>query len=184
MFTGLANTVQKHSKAIIIAWLLVLVASIFFAPQSGDVLIYDMTEMSGSSTESSVGSEIMNEYFTNSIDLSDIVVVEYENEEQLVKAPLISAQFSGLVKERYGDKITVSNYGTYSKDDSGKGIFLIAVANNDSDFNISDETGKDVFVHYSGLVMEGFKSLDEGQAVEFDVVEGEKGPQATNVVKL
>ncbi len=49
---------------------------------------------------------------------------------------------------------------------------------------ISDETGKDVFVHYSGLVMEGFKSLDEGQAVEFDVVEGEKGPQATNVVKL
>ena len=49
---------------------------------------------------------------------------------------------------------------------------------------ISDETGKDVFVHYSGLQMEGFKSLDEGQAVEFDVVQGEKGPQATNVVKL
>ena len=49
---------------------------------------------------------------------------------------------------------------------------------------ISDETGKDVFVHYSGLKMEGFKSLDEGQAVEFDIVQGEKGPQATNVVKL
>ncbi|MCR5488342.1 MAG: cold shock domain-containing protein [Lachnospiraceae bacterium] len=49
---------------------------------------------------------------------------------------------------------------------------------------ISDETGKDVFVHYSGLNMEGFKSLDEGQAVEFDVSEGPKGPQATNVTKL
>ena len=49
---------------------------------------------------------------------------------------------------------------------------------------ISDESGKDVFVHYSGLKMEGFKSLDEGAAVEFDVVQGEKGPQATNVVKL
>ena len=49
---------------------------------------------------------------------------------------------------------------------------------------ISDESGKDVFVHYSGLNMEGFKSLDEGQQVEFDVVNGEKGPQATNVVKL
>ena len=49
---------------------------------------------------------------------------------------------------------------------------------------ISDETCKDVFVHYSGLNMEGFKSLDEGQAVEFDVVEGAKGPQATNVTKL
>ena len=49
---------------------------------------------------------------------------------------------------------------------------------------ISDEQGSDVFVHYSGIVTEGFKSLDEGQQVEFDVVNGEKGPQATNVVKL
>ena len=37
---------------------------------------------------------------------------------------------------------------------------------------ISDETGKDVFVHYSGLDMEGFKTLEEGQAVEFEVVDG------------
>ena len=49
---------------------------------------------------------------------------------------------------------------------------------------ISDDNGSDVFVHYSGLQMEGFKSLEEGASVEFDVVQGEKGPQATNVVKL
>lgn len=49
---------------------------------------------------------------------------------------------------------------------------------------ISDESGKDVFVHYSGLNMEGFKSLEEGQEVEFDVTEGAKGPQAVNVTKL
>ena len=49
---------------------------------------------------------------------------------------------------------------------------------------ISDEAGNDVFVHYSGLNMDGFKSLEEGQAVEFDVTEGEKGPQATNVKKI
>ena len=48
---------------------------------------------------------------------------------------------------------------------------------------ISDETGKDVFVHYSALQMDGFKVLDEGEEVEFDVVNGEKGPQASNVVK-
>ncbi len=48
---------------------------------------------------------------------------------------------------------------------------------------ISDEEGNDVFVPYSGLNMEGFKSLDEGQEVEFDVVEGAKGPQAANVIK-
>ncbi|MCR5008913.1 MAG: cold shock domain-containing protein [Oribacterium sp.] len=49
---------------------------------------------------------------------------------------------------------------------------------------ISDESGKDVFVHYSGLAGDGFKSLEEGQNVEFDVQDGAKGPQAVNVVKL
>ena len=49
---------------------------------------------------------------------------------------------------------------------------------------ISDETCKDVFVHFSALQMDGFKVLDEGEAVEFDVVNGEKGPQASNVVKV
>lgn len=49
---------------------------------------------------------------------------------------------------------------------------------------ISDENGTDVFVHYSALNMDGFKVLDEGDKVEFDVVTGEKGPQAANVTKL
>ena len=49
---------------------------------------------------------------------------------------------------------------------------------------ISDSEGNDVFVHYSGLNMEGFKSLDEGEAVEYDVIQGQKGPQAVNVTKL
>ena len=48
---------------------------------------------------------------------------------------------------------------------------------------ISDENGKDVFVHYSGLAGDGFKSLDEGQKVEFDVQDGAKGPQADNQKK-
>lgn len=49
---------------------------------------------------------------------------------------------------------------------------------------ISDEEGNDVFVHFSGLQMDGFKVLDEGDEVEFEVIEGEKGPQAANVTKL
>ena len=49
---------------------------------------------------------------------------------------------------------------------------------------ISDEQGNDVFVHYSGLNMDGFKSLDEGASVEFDVVDGAKGPQSVNVTKF
>ena len=49
---------------------------------------------------------------------------------------------------------------------------------------ITDEEGKDVFVHFSGLVMEGFKTLNEGQEVEFNLTEGEKGPQATDVTVI
>ncbi len=49
---------------------------------------------------------------------------------------------------------------------------------------ISSENGEDVFVHYSAISGDGFKTLEEGQNVEFEIVEGQKGPQATNVAKL
>ncbi|MDR5695609.1 MAG: cold-shock protein [Armatimonadota bacterium] len=47
---------------------------------------------------------------------------------------------------------------------------------------ISTEDGQDVFVHYSAIQMNGFRTLSEGQQVEFEIVPGRKGPQATNVV--
>ena len=46
---------------------------------------------------------------------------------------------------------------------------------------ITAEDGKDVFVHFSGLNMKGFKTLEEGASVEFDITDGAKGPQAVNV---
>ena len=49
---------------------------------------------------------------------------------------------------------------------------------------ITVDDGKDVFVHYSSIQGEGFKTLNEGQKVSFDVVNGEKGPQAANVTKM
>lgn len=48
---------------------------------------------------------------------------------------------------------------------------------------ISQDDGSDVFIHFSAIQGDGFKTLDEGQEVEFDVVKGAKGPQAANVVK-
>ncbi len=49
---------------------------------------------------------------------------------------------------------------------------------------IAQEGGRDVFVHFSNVKAEGYKSLAEGQEVEFEVVDGPKGPQAVNVMKL
>ena len=57
--------------------------------------------------------------------------------------------------------------------------------NNEKGFGfIEVEGGDDVFVHFSATTAEGFKSLEEGQEVSFEIVEGNRGPQAANVVKL
>ena len=65
------------------------------------------------------------------------------------------------------------NNGTVKWFNSEKGFGFIEV-----------EGGNDVFVHFSAIAQEGYKSLEEGQAVEFEIVEGDRGPQAANVVKL
>lgn len=72
----------------------------------------------------------------------------------------------------YFDGGTIMNKGTVKWFNAQKGYGFI-----------TDETGNDIFVHFSGLNMEGYKTVDEGQAVVFDVIDGPKGPQATNVSK-
>ena len=57
--------------------------------------------------------------------------------------------------------------------------------NNNKGFGfIEQENGQDVFVHYSAISGDGYKTLSEGQTVEFDLTTGAKGPQATNVSKI
>lgn len=49
---------------------------------------------------------------------------------------------------------------------------------------ITVDGGNDVFVHYTAIECDGFKTLEEGQSVQFNIVDGQKGPQASNVVKI
>ena len=68
----------------------------------------------------------------------------------------------------------MAQQGTVKWFNAEKGFGFIAV----------DGGGADVFVHFSAIVADGYRSLDEGQRVEFDVVQGQKGPAAENVVRV
>lgn len=142
MFSKMADVIMKHSKAVIALWLVVLVCALPFGIKSGDVLEYDMNSMSGSSTEASDGQAIIDEHFSNSIDLSEILVISYSSSEELAAAQAIFVEFQNLMDDKYGAKTTVSNYGTYSKGDPNvEGILMIAIANNEGEsWDISHET--------------------------------------------
>jgi CspA family cold shock protein len=90
--------------------------------------------------------------------------------------------FRDFVRDFFGIRITcklkkggnfIMQTGTVKWFNADKGFGFIEV-----------EGGEDVFVHFSAITGDGFKSLDEGQRVEFNVVQGNRGQQAENVVKL
>jgi cold shock protein len=82
-------------------------------------------------------------------------------------APIQSAQFT------LGISIKMTEHGTVKWFNDAKGYGFI-----------SRQNGEDVFVHYSAIVSNGFKSLQEGQAVQFELAKGPKGLQAANVQPL
>jgi cold shock protein len=83
------------------------------------------------------------------------------------------AFLAGIFWEHQGKGLTMTETGTVKWFNDAKGFGFI-----------SRESGPDVFVHHSAIQGDGFRSLMEDQAVEFEVTQGPKGPQAQNVVKL
>lgn len=141
MFAKLADFIEKHSKVIIALWIVVLVCSVPFILKSDDVLEYDLTQMSGLNSESTDGLAIINDEYSNSVDLSEILVIKYTSADELTQAKKLFAEFSSLLKSEYGDDISASYYGQYGKVDATKsGVAMVAIEAAEG-VNIGDKTG-------------------------------------------
>ena len=108
---------------------------------------------------------------------------------------ILLVYFTGSIKENFSGFITMGNDVGSKIVLSNDYLFLfggiymntgtVKWFNAEKGFGfISVEGGDDVFVHYSAITGEGFKTLEEGQKVSFEIVEGNRGAQASNVVKL
>ncbi len=178
MFAKMADFIHSHSKAIVVVWLAVLICSLPLGIQAGDVLEYDMTNMSGADSESGTGSQIMSDYFL-SIGMDEIAVAPYSSEEEFnalidesdLKDPTtFYGAFSSLMAERF-DNITVQYGGTYQKDPaSSSGIVLFAIASND---------GSDI-THKTGDIRDTVKDAKASMASYSDVSVYVTGTSAIN----
>lgn len=141
MFAKLANFIEKYSKVIIALWIVALVCSVPFILKSDEVLEYDLTQMSGLNSESTDGQKLIDTEFSNSVDLSEILVIKYNSADELEQAKALFAEFSNLLHAKYGDDVKAAYYGEYGKVDPTKsGISMIAIEAADN-INISKETG-------------------------------------------
>ncbi|MBE6526244.1 MAG: MMPL family transporter [Thermoplasmata archaeon] len=137
MFAGLANAVTKHSKAVIVLWIVIVLCSLPLGLKVGGVLEYNLTDMAGSDSESSEGSDIMDEYFSNSISMNEVVVIEYTDISQAVA---LGTKITELLHD-YDNTLTTTAVGTYHSEGSDFSIILYSVSSSDEDFDFSNETG-------------------------------------------
>jgi CspA family cold shock protein len=85
---------------------------------------------------------------------------------------------------RVPEQAHLQNVEANQQEEAGMAKGVVKWFNDSKGFGfIEQENGEDVFVHFSSIQGDGFKTLAEGQAVTFDVIQGAKGPQAANVVK-
>ena len=142
MFAKTADFILKHSKVILALWIVILVCALPFGIRFGDVMQYDITKMSGVETESTTGMELIDSNFSNTIDLSEILVITYGSDTELLQAKAIYSSFNTLMNEKYEDKLTASYYGEYSKNNDGTGVCLIAIACNEEGYDITHQTSE------------------------------------------
>ena len=178
MFAKMADFIHSHSKAIVVVWLAVLICSLPLGIHAGDVLEYDMTNMSGADSESTTGAQIMSDYFL-SIGMDEIAVAPYSSEEEF-KALVNESdpsddttflgRFTSIMGEKF-DNMVVQYGGTYQKDPaSSEGIVLIAISSTD---------GSDI-THKTGEIRDAVADAKGGMASYSDVTIYVTGSSAIN----
>ena len=147
MFDKLANVIEKHPKTILAIWIVALLVALPVAMNYGNVLDYDMTNMSGNDSESNTGSEIIADQFYSGSTAGIIVAVTYNTAEE--KAEIFGTLLSptdGLQSHLdtfYGkNATTVLDMGSYNKngDSSKSGVLLISIELNNTSINNVDCT--------------------------------------------
>ena len=144
MFGKLADIILKNSKAIIAFWIVVLVCALPLGIKAGDVMEYDLTKMVGSDSESGTGQKILDEYYSNSVDMSMILVVSYDNADSTlnaVNAQTLISDFSQRIASEYEGKLETTIVGNYSGEGHTTGVILVAISTSDEDFSLLSETG-------------------------------------------
>ena len=144
MFGKLADIILKHSKVIIVLWIAVLICALPLGLKSGDVMEYDLTAMVGNDSESGQGSDILDEYFGNTVEMEEIVVICYDNADSTLNATnavQLLGKFTEKLTERYDGKVTATVVGNYSGEGHTTGVILAAIATSDEDISILNETG-------------------------------------------
>ena len=144
MFGKLADFIMNNSKAIIALWIIVLVCTLPFGLKYGDVMEYDLTAMVGNDSESGEGSVILDDYFDNTVEMEEIVVICYDNADPVLNAgnaTMFIGKFTENLTVRYEGKVTATAIGNYSGEGHTTGVILVAVATSDKDISLLSETG-------------------------------------------
>jgi RND superfamily putative drug exporter len=152
MFAKLADTVMKHSKAIIAIWVVIFILCVPFMLRADSVLEYELTKMTGSDSESAQGNAYMDQYFTNKVDMDEVLVVKYDTAvpEQATAVNTLATSIGNLLKTRYGTnadssaKVTLTNVGSYTNTGEGAdtiGVMIFSIKTTDDSIKFADETG-------------------------------------------
>ena len=142
MFARMAETVTKHSKTIIAIWVVIVVCCVPFMLKADSVLEYELTNMKGNDSESAQGNAIMDEYFTNSVSMDEVLVIRYTSGEE-TDVNTLAAEIGNLLTLKYGEQggtpnVSITNVGHYGTTDL---VMLYSFKSLDDNFNFSTETG-------------------------------------------